>query len=148
MSLGKMSMSDTLSKLRIKVLADLYNIVRLDTEQWGDVVSDPSLSPRMSSPFMIFRSEQDFLLLLDDADVAGIKARFSVEIESGIRILEIRSEDGLRSGSGFTSASSLLTLSGFGVRCLSSWDADFLLVKQEDLAQILKVLSPHVEVLC
>ncbi len=127
----------------------MYNVIRVDTEGWNEIVSDPSLSPRMSAPFMIFRSEQDFLLLLDDADSMGIKARFPQgDIQTGLRILEVRSSEGQRSPLAFSRLSELVAGAGFGIRCLSSWDADFALINQDELGAVLRILSPHIEELC
>jgi hypothetical protein len=142
-------MSSELKQLRVKVLADMYSVIRVDSERWNEIVADPSLSPRMSAPFMIFRSEQDFVLMLDEADSMGIKARFPKgDIQAGLRILEVRSSDGHRSPSAFSGLSSMVAEAGFGIRVLSGWDADFAVINQDELGAVLKFLSPHIEELC
>lgn len=138
-----------LSGVRAKVLQDTYNIIRVNSERWGQIVGDSSLSPRMSAPFLIFRTEQDFVLLLDDADVAGIVGRYAdIEIERGMRLLEVRSPEGVRALGSFSRLCQLLADSGFDVRSISAWDADFALIRQGDLGAVLKTLSPHIEELC
>lgn len=142
-------LSDDLSSVRVKVLQDPYNILRVNSERWSEILGDSSLSPRMSAPFLIFHSEQDFVLLLDDADVAGILARYSdIEIERGIRLLEVRSSEGYRAPRSFIRLCQILSDVGFASRHLTAWDADFALVRQDELGAVLKTLSPHIEELC
>ena len=136
-------------KIRIKVLPDTFNAIRVDTERWTQIVTDPSLSPRMSAPFLIFRSENEFLLILDDADAMGLKAKFSsIDFESGLRLLEIRSDKGRRDPRIFARISRLVAEAGYGIRYLSAWDADFAVLNQDELGAVLKLLSPEIEELC
>lgn len=142
-------LSDDLRAVRVKVLQDTYNILRVNSERWTEIVGDSSLSPRMSAPFLIFKSEQDYVLLLDDADVAGILARYAdIDIERGIRLLEVRSSEGYRAPHSFNQLGQILCDVGFDARYLSAWDADFALVRQDELGAVLKTLSPHIEELC
>jgi hypothetical protein len=142
-------MTSDLRKVRIKVLPDTFNAIRVDTERWSRIVTDSSLSPRMSAPFMIFRSENEFLLILDDADAMGLKAMFpDIEFDSGLRLLEIRSDEGLRDPRTFARLSQLVADGGYGIRCISAWDADFAVLQQDELGTVLKLLSPEIEELC
>jgi len=142
-------MADEMRGLRLKVLPDTYNLIRVNTELWSQILSDPSLSPRMSVPFMIFKTESDFLLLLDDADAMGIKSKIPRDdFESGTRVIEVRSTQGLRDPNGFNDLVTAVLAGGISVRCISSWDADFVVISQDELGSALKLLSPFIEELC
>lgn len=142
-------MSDDMRGLRLKVLPDTYNLIRINSELWMDIVADPALSPRMSAPFLIFKSEQEFLLMLDDADAMGIKARLPrSDVQNGMRVVEVRSSEGLRDSGSFGRLATIVSNGGFSLRCISSWDADFAVINQDELGAVLKLLSPFIEEIC
>jgi len=142
-------MVDEMRGLRFRVLPDTYNLIRINSELWMEIVSDPSLSPRMSAPFLIFKTENEFLLLLDDADAMGIKTRIPrSDYQGGLRVFEVRSSEGIRDSRGFNKVVGMVISGGISLRSLSSWDADFAIVSQDELGVALKLLSPFIEELC
>ena len=121
----------------------------LADSEWKRLIEDPSLSPRMSAPFMIFRDSHEVTLLLDEVDFGTMRhALRSAKVERGFRLLTFDTVMDFSVVGFLATVTTILAEAGVSIVALSSFSRDSILVKQDDLANALKALGPHVEELC
>ena len=137
-----------LNKTRVSVDPATYALISLTLDQWHSLIQDPSLSPRMTAPFMIFYDGKEVTLLLDDTDFDTVRyAVRDANIGKSFRLMtfDVDGSDVI----GFIAlATKILAESNISVVTLSAFSRDHLLIRQNDLAAALKALGPHVAELC
>ncbi len=134
---------------RVVVQPSTYVLVGLADSEWKRLIEDPSLSPRMSAPFMIFRDPHEVTLLLDEIDFGTMwHALRSAKVERGFRLLTFDIVMDFSVVGFLATVTTILAEAGVSIVALSSFSRDSILVKQDDLANVLKALGSHVEELC
>lgn len=134
---------------RVVVQPSTYVLVGLADSEWKRLIEDPALSPRMSAPFMIFRDPHEVTLLLDEIDFGTMwHALRSAKVERGFRLLTFDIVMDFSVVGFLATVTTILAEAGVSIVALSSFSRDSILVKQDDLANVLKALGSHVEELC
>ena len=130
-------------------MPETFALVALRNEDWVKLLESPELSPRMSAPFFIFKDKWEVTLLLDEIDFDAMRVGLrEAKIERGFRLLSFDLELDFSVVGFFAFISQKLAEAAISIVALSAFSRDHLLVKQEDLAKTLKVLSEFVEELC
>ena len=144
-----MNILDLLKKTRVEVAPDTYTLVSLSHENWRKLLENPELSPRMTTPFMIFQDRFEVTLLLDEIDYEKIKySILSAKSQSGFRLLTFDIELDFTVVGFLAFVAKLLADANISIIALSAFSRDHLLIKQNDLAKVLIVLGEYVEELC
>lgn len=141
--------SGQLRNSKVSVAPGTYSIAALTHNAWSTLLSDPSLSPSMTTPFMIFMDQYEVTLVLDEEDLRNMRSGLAdAKIAGGYRLLTFEAEMDL-SVVGFTAEiSRILAEAGVPILAISAFTRDHLLIRQSDLATALKALGPHVAELC
>ena len=144
-----LKIEELLGKTRVEVAPEIFTLVSLRHEDWLKLLENPELSPRMTAPFMIFKDRFETTLLLDEIDFETIRyAIRDAKIEKGFRLLTFDIELDFTVVGFLACISNKLAEEDISIVALSAFSRDHLLIKQEDLAKALKVLSKFVEELC
>jgi len=140
---------ELLNKARVSVDPETYSLISLSLVQWNGLLQDPDLSPRMTTPFMIFFDGKEVTLLLDDIDFTTVRhAIRDAKIEKGFRLLTFDLELQFNVVGFIALITNILAEYDIPVITLSAFSRDHLLIKQDDLGNALKALGPHVAELC
>lgn len=144
-----MNAQQILKNSRVIVGPETYSLVALPYEAWQKLLANPELSPRMSSPFMIFFDGHEVTMLLDETDFGTIRHSVrDAKIERGFRMLTFDIELDFTVIGFMAAVSRVLAEANVSIVALSAFSRDHLLIKQDDLAKTLKALGPHVAELC
>lgn len=145
----KSSIKDILKQTKIDIPPEIFNLISLTPDDFFKVLENPELSPRMTAPFMIFKDKYEITLLLDETDFAGIRNNLeNAKIETGFRLLTFEIVLDFNVFGFLAEITRILAEAEIPVVALSAFSRDHILIKQENLAKALKVLSPYVEELC
>ncbi|MEO5860087.1 MAG: ACT domain-containing protein [Pyrinomonadaceae bacterium] len=121
----------------------------MSRDQLLNLLTDNSLSPRMSAPFMIFMDPHEVTLILDEIDLRNMRPGLGdAKVDNGYRMLTF---DVVLNPSlvGFIAeVSRILAAAGVAILALSAYSRDSLLIKQDDLATALRALGPFVDEVC
>lgn len=140
---------EILRKTRVEVSPETFTVVSLTDDQWRTLISNPETSPRMTSPFMIFKDRWEVTLLIDETDFDTMRVGLrDAKVERGFRLLSFDVELGFEVVGFLAFVSEHLALAGVSILALSAFSRDHILVKQNDLAKTLLVLGEFVEELC
>ena len=144
-----MNAADILRDTRVSVSAETFAIVSLSPETWNTLLSDASLSPRMTAPFMILKDAYEVTLVLDDADLRNMRPGLEdARIANGYRLLTFETVLDLSVVGFMAVVSRFLADAGVPILPISAFSRDHLLIRQTDLSAALKALGPHVAELC
>ena len=144
-----MNPTDILRETRVSVSPETFAIVSLTDDAWATLLSDPSLSPRMTAPFMIFIDRFEVTLILDDVDLRNMRPGLAAaRIENGYRLLTFETVLDMSVVGFMAEVSRILAEAGVPILPISAFSRDHLLTRQTDLAAALKALGPHVAELC
>src|SRR5687767_10195810 len=144
-----MNATDILRDTRVSVSSETFAVVSLTPEALNALLADPSLSPRMTAPFMIFKDRFEVTLVLDDQDLRNMRPGLSdAQIANGYRLLTFETVLDLSVVGFMAEVSRILAEAGVPILPVSAFSRDHLLIRQTDLAAALKALSPHVSELC
>ena len=144
-----MSVQNLLRKTRVEVSPESFFLVSLQQNEWLKLLENPELSPRMTAPFMIFKDKFETTLLLDEVDFETIKhAIQGAKTEGGFRLLTFDIELDFSVVGFLAEVSRISAEAEISIVALSAFSRDHILIKQENLAKALKVLSDYVEELC
>jgi hypothetical protein len=98
---------------------------------------------------MLLRDSHEVTLLLDEIDWYRMRhAAHAARVEGGFRLLTFDIELNWTVVGYLARITEILARADVAVGALSSFSRDHLLIKQDDLAKALRVLSPHVAELC
>lgn len=140
---------ELLKSAKIEVAPETFFLVSLPHKDWLTLLENPELSPRMSAPFMIFRDKWEVTLLLDEIDFGTIRhAVRDAKTEGNFRLLSFDVELDFNVVGFLAKVSSILAEAEISIVALSAFSRDHLLIKQQDLAKVLKILSEYVGELC
>lgn len=144
-----MNALELLKKTRVEVAPELFNFVSLRREDWLKLLETPELSPRMSSPFMIFSDKWEVTLLFDEIDFNKIRhAVRNAKTEGNFRLLSFDIELDFNVVGFLAEITKILAQANISIVALAAFSRDHILIKQNDLAKALKVLGEFVEELC
>ncbi|HEX6279197.1 MAG TPA: ACT domain-containing protein [Pyrinomonadaceae bacterium] len=144
-----MNAKELLRSAKVEVAAGTFALVGITREHLLGLLAEPSLSPRMSAPFMIFMDPHEVTLVLDEADLANMRSGLrEAKIENGYRMLTFDIVLDLSVVGFMAEVSRILADAGVAILPISSYSRDSLLVKQSDLAKALKALGPFVDEVC
>lgn len=144
-----MNAKELLRSAKVEVAADTFAFVGMTREGLLGLLSDVSLSPRMSAPFMIFMDSHEVTLVLDEIDLANMRSGLNgSKIENGYRMLTFDIVLDVSVVGFMAEVSRILADAGVAMLALSAYSRDSLLIKQDDLAKALKVLGPFVDGVC
>ena len=134
---------------KIVVSPDTFHIVSVTHESWGELLSDPELSPRMASEFLIFKDKWEVTLVVDEQDFTRLRPGLEgANVEGGFRLLSFDVEMPFDVVGFMASVSSTLAAAGISILPFSSFRRDHLLVHQNDLAAALKAFQGVVDEVC
>ena len=149
MSKNTLEVSDLLNKTRIEVSPETYNVISLPNQDWLKLLENPELSPRMTTPFMIFKDKWEVTLVFDETDFTTIRhAIRDARVEKGFRLLSFDIELDFEVVGFIARISQILAKNGISILPISSFSRDHVLIKQIDLANGLKALRNHVGEIC
>ena len=140
---------ELLSKTKIEVAPETFFLISLAHSDWLKLLENPELSPRMTAPFMIFRDKWEVTLLVDEIDFKTIRyAIRDAKIQGNFRLLSFDIELDFETVGFLAQISKILAEANISIVALSAFSRDHLLIKQEDLPKVLKVLGKYVSELC
>ncbi len=143
------NVKEILSKTKVKISSEIYNLISLQQNIFQKLLENPELSPRMTAPFMIFKDAFEITLLLDEIDFGKIRNEIpNAKIESGFRLLTFDIVLDFKMVGFLAEITKILADAEISIIAISAFSRDHILVKQENLAKALKVLSEYVEELC
>jgi len=141
--------TNLLAKSKVVVSTETYNVVSLQDQEWRNLLENPELSPRMNSPFMIFKDKWEITLVLDEQDFETIKnATPNAKAERNFRLLSFDVDLDFDVVGFMAQISKILADAGISILPISSFSRDHLLLRQDDLAAALKALRTHVDEVC
>ncbi len=133
----------------VSVHPDEFAVVSVEKENWAKVLQTPNAGPSASSPFMVLSDPYEITLILTHRDLDAARAALEgSRVEYGFRMLTFTVELDFNVVGFMAEISRILAEANISIFALSSFSRDHLLVRQEDLANALKALGPHVEELC
>lgn len=145
----KLDASEILRSANVVVAPETFNVVSITAEEWQKLLESPELSPRMTSPFMIFKDKWEITLVLDDEDFATMRhAVRDAKVERGFRILSFDADLDFDVIGFMAHIAGIIADSGVSILPVSSFSRDHVLVRQDDLAIVLKALRGHVSEVC
>ncbi len=138
-----------LKKTRVEVSPETFAVISLRSEEWLKLLENPELSPRMQTPFMIFKDKWEVTLVLDDIDFGTIKhAIRDAKIERNFRILSFDVDLPFDVVGFMARIAKIFAESEISILPISSFSRDHVLIKQDDLAKALKALRGHIDEIC
>jgi uncharacterized protein len=141
--------AELLRRTKVEVLPGTFVLVGMRHADWLRLLENPELSPRPDSVFMLLRDSHEVTLLLEDTDWRAMRyAARDARTEGGFRLVTLDIELQWNVVGYLARVTEILAAAGLSVGALSAFSRDHLLVKQDDLAAVLRALGPHVEELC
>lgn len=140
---------ELLRRTRIEVASETFFLVSLAPAEYRRLLENPELSPRGNAPFMLLSDKYEVTMLLDQADWQAMRhAARAARVESNFRLVTLNLELEWNVIGYYALVTKILADAEISVGAISAYSRDHLLIKQEDLAKALKVLSPYVAELC
>lgn len=143
------SILSLLNQTKVEVSTETYFIISLRDEDFRQLLGSPELSPRMTSPFMIFKDKWEVTLILDETDYQTCRhAIREAKVDGGWRILSFDLVMDFNIVGFLAEVTRILAEADISIFAISAFSRDHLLIKQDNLAKALKVLGEYVEELC
>ena len=140
---------ELLRRTRVVVSPETYFVVGLKDADWKRLLESPELSPRMTSPFLLFKDRWEVTMVLDEVDYATCRhAIREAKVEGGFRLLSFDVELPFNVIGFLARITGILAEAEVPVLSVSSFSRDHLFIHQNDLPKALKALGEHVEELC
>ena len=144
-----MNPNDILREAKVSVSPETFAIVSITPDEMSALLADPSLSPRMTAPFMIFKDAHEVTLILDDQDLRNMRPGLAeAKVANGYRLLTFETVLDLSVVGFMAAVSRILADAGVPILPISAFSRDHILIRQADLSNALKALGPHVAELC
>lgn len=144
-----LSAEDILRSAKLVVSPETFHVVSVDHDRWQALLSDPALSPRMVSEFLIFKDKWEVTIVVDDADFRNLRPGLGdADVERNFRLLSFDAEMEFDVIGFIAAVSSVLAAEGISILPFSSFRRDHVLVRQDDLAAALKAFRGLVEEVC
>ncbi|QQS41902.1 MAG: ACT domain-containing protein [Acidobacteriota bacterium] len=140
---------DILRSAKLVVSPETFHVVSVDHDRWQELLSDPALSPRMGSEFLIFKDKWEVTIVVDDPDFRNLRPGLGdALVEGNFRLLSFDAEMDFDVVGFIAAVSSVLAGSGISILPFSSFRRDHILVRQDDLAGALKAFRGIVREVC
>ncbi|HUF05102.1 MAG TPA: ACT domain-containing protein [Aridibacter sp.] len=140
---------DILRSAKLIVSPETFHVVSVDHDRWQALLSDPELSPRMGSEFLVFKDKWEVTIVVDDSDFRNLKPGLGEAlVETNFRLLSFDAEMDFDVIGFIAAVSSVLAGSRIPILPFSSFRRDHVLVRQDDLAAALRAFSGIVEEVC
>ncbi len=147
--MSKNNITELLAKTKIEVSPETFAVISLRNEDWQKLLENPELSPRMTSPFMLFKDKWEVTLVLDDIDFGTIRHVVrDAKIERNFRLLSFDVELEFDVVGFMAQIAKILADAGISILPISSFSRDHVLIRQDDLANALKALRGYVDEVC
>ena len=141
--------SELLKHTKVEIAPENYSLDSIQENEFQKLLENPELSPRMTAPFMIFKDKFEITLLLDEIDFRKIRDDLqTAKVEKNFRLLTLDIELDFGVVGFLAEVTRILAEAEISIVALSAFSRDHILIKQENLAQALKVLGEYVEELC
>lgn len=138
-----------LRSAKLVVSPETFHVVSVTHDKWLELLSDPALSPRMASEFLIFKDRWEVTIVVDDDDFANLRPGIGgAPSESGFRLLSFDAEMNFDVVGFMAAVASVLAEADISILPFSSFRRDHVLVRQEDLAAALKAFRGLVDEVC
>ncbi len=138
-----------LAKARIDVSPETFSIVSLGKEDWERLLKNPELSPRMMTPFLIFKDKWEVTLILGQADFELIRDEVSkARIERNFRLLSFDVELDFDAVGFIAEIARIFAEARISILPFSSFSRDHVFIRQVELPNALKALRGYVEEIC
>lgn len=149
MAENKQSIRRLLRQTRVEIAPETFFLISLSHETWLKLLENPELSPRMSAPFMIFKDRRETTLLLDEIDFKVMKSSLGdAKVEGNFRLMTFDVELNFSVIGFLAEITRIFAEAQISVMAVSAFSRDHLLIKQENLSQALRALSPNVNEIC
>ena len=146
---NRRTVKELLQKTRVEVAPETFYLISLRHEGWVKLLENPELSPRMTAPFMIFKDKFETTLLLDEIDFQTVRhAIRDAKTQGDFRLLTFDIELDFSVVGFLAEVTRILAEAKISVVAISAFSRDHLLIKQEDLSNALKALSPFIDEVC
>jgi hypothetical protein len=146
---GQMNASELLKETKIEVSPETYNVVSLKSGEWLKLLEKSELSPRMTTPFMIFKDKWEVTLVLDEVDFKTIRhAIRDAKVERNFRLMSFDIELGFEVVGFMARISDIFAKDQISILPFSSFSRDHVLIRQDDLSAALKALRGYVREIC
>jgi hypothetical protein len=143
------SVVNLLKKTKIEVSPETFAVISLSSDEWLKLLENPELSPRMTSPFMIFKDKWEVTLVFDDIDFGTIRHLVrDAKVERNFRLLSFDIDLDFDVVGFMANIAKIIAEAGISILPISSFSRDHVLVRQEDLANVLKALRGFVDEVC
>lgn len=138
-----------LRRTKVEVAPETFVLIALSPENYRRLLENPELSPRGAAPFMLLSDKYETTMLLDSIDWQTMRhAAREAKVESGFRLLTFSVELDWKIVGFLAFVAGILAEANISVGVVSAFSRDHLLIKQDDLAKALKLLSEYVAELC
>jgi uncharacterized protein len=141
--------ADLLRHTKVEVAAESYLLVGVDHRDWARLLENPELAPSGDSPFMVLKDEREVTLLLTESDWQKMKhAIRDARVEKGFRLVTLDADLDWEVSGYLARVSGVLASARIPIGAFSAYSRDHLLIKQDRLAEALRLLGEEVEALC
>jgi hypothetical protein len=147
--MAEANVEELLRRTKVEVAPSTFVLVGMRHEDWKRLLENPELSPRADSNLMLLRDPYEVTLLVEEEDWQAMRhAAREARVERDFRVVTLNVELAWNVVGYLARVTELLAGAGISVGALSAFSRDHLIVKQTDLAKLLRVLGEHVEELC
>ena len=141
--------TDLLRRTKVEVAPATFFLIGMRHEDWKRLLENPELSPRPDAVFMLLRDAYEVTLLLEEEDWRTLRyAARDARVEGSFRLVTLDIELDWHVVGYLARVTESLAAEGISVGALSAFTRDHLLVRQQDLSRVLRVLGAHVAELC
>jgi hypothetical protein len=141
--------TELLRRTKVEVAPATFFLIGMRHEDWRRLLENPELSPRPDAPFMLLRDAYEVTLLLEEEDWRTLRyAARDARVEGSFRLVTLDIELDWHVVGYLARVTEILAAEGISVGALSAFTRDHLLVRQQDLSRVLRVLGAHVAELC
>ena len=143
------SAAELLRSSKLEVSPETFHVVSVGHEEWQSIVTNPELSPDMSSEFILFKDGWEVTLVVNEEDFARLRPGLSkAKIESGYRLLSFDADLDFDVVGFIAEIARILADCNISILPFASFKRDHVLVRQTDLARALKAFRGSVEEVC
>ena len=143
------SAAELLRSAKLVVSPETFHVVSVSHHEWRSIVTNPDLSPDMSSEFILFKDGWEVTLVVNEGDFKRLGPGLSnAKIESGYRLLSFDADLEFDVVGFIAEIAQLLAQQGISILPFASFKRDHVLVRQTDLARALKAFRGVVEEMC
>lgn len=143
------SARELLRDCRIDVAPETFTLLSFGHAEFARLLQDSAISPRGSSPFLIFADAYEVTVLLAEDDLCLVRPFLGeARVEGGFRLLTFDIVLDFDVVGFLAEVSKILSDAAVPIFGISAFSRDHLLIKQDDLARALAVLGDANDELC